>query len=235
MFIIIVSQDLHDLPALLSILEYCRFKHQNLFLMLGIIEFFYQLSCIYLWVMLVIKFRFMINTKSMLISKYVFVAKIYEFLPIYMWYWLTLVHCSKICSLLHQRYKDFSPSLVEGLMKVFFPGKSGDDLDADRNLKAMKKRSTLKLLLELYFIGIIEDSSIFINIIKDLTSIEHLKDRDATQTNLTLLASFARQGRIFLGLPLSGPGQELYEEVQTSPFYFYIIWTSLNLSLLLYP
>ncbi|PON64321.1 26S proteasome regulatory complex, non-ATPase subcomplex, Rpn1 subunit [Trema orientale] len=116
----------------------------------------------------------------------------------------------QICSLLHQRYKDFSPSLVQGLLKVFFPGKSGDDSDTDRNLKAMKKRSTLKLLLELYFVGVIEDSGIFVNIIKDLTSIEHLKDRDATQTNLTLLASFARQGRLFLGLSLSG--QEVYEE-----------------------
>ncbi|KAJ9175552.1 hypothetical protein P3X46_014098 [Hevea brasiliensis] len=118
----------------------------------------------------------------------------------------------QICSLLHQRYKDFSPSLVQGLLKVFFPGKSVEDLEVDRNSKAMKKRSTLKLLLELYFVGVIEDSSIFINIIKDLalTSVEHLKDRDATQTNLTLLASFARQGRVFLGLPLSG--QEIHEE-----------------------
>ncbi|OMO81089.1 MIF4G-like, type 3 [Corchorus olitorius] len=116
----------------------------------------------------------------------------------------------QICSLLHQRYKDFSPSLVQGLLKVFFPGKSGDDVDADRNLKAMKKRSTLKLLLELYFVGVIEDNGIFINIIKDLTSTEHMKDRDATQTNLTLLASFARQGRVFLGLPVSG--QEMQEE-----------------------
>ncbi|KAK6270895.1 hypothetical protein POUND7_007993 [Theobroma cacao] len=116
----------------------------------------------------------------------------------------------QICSLLNQRYKDFSPSLIQGLLKVFFPGKSGDDLDADRNLKAMKKRSTLKLLLELYFVGVIEDNGIFINIIKDLTSTEHLKDRDATQTNLTLLASFARQGRVFLGLPISG--QEILEE-----------------------
>lgn len=126
--------------------------------------------------------------------------------------YLTLVYFSKICSLLHQRYKDFSPSLIQGLLKIFFPGKSGDDLDADRNLKAMKKRSTLKLLLELYFVGVIEDSGIFNNIIKDLTSLEHLKDRDTTQTNLTLLGSFARQGRIFLGLPLSG--QEIHEEVQ---------------------
>ncbi|XVF75478.1 hypothetical protein PTKIN_Ptkin13bG0191200 [Pterospermum kingtungense] len=116
----------------------------------------------------------------------------------------------QICSLLHQRYKDFSPSLIQGLLKVFFPGKSGDDLDADKNLNAMKKRSTLKLLLELYFVGVIEDKGIFITIIKDLTSTEHLKDRDATQTNLTLLSSFARQGRVFLGLPLSG--REIQDE-----------------------
>ncbi|KAF7803922.1 Regulator of nonsense transcripts UPF2 [Senna tora] len=116
----------------------------------------------------------------------------------------------QICSLLHQRYKDFAPSLIQGLLKVFSPGKSGDEADADRNLKAMKKRSTLKLLLELYFVGVIEDSGIFINIIKDLTSAEQLKDRDATQTSLTLLSSFARQGRTFLGLPVTG--QEIHEE-----------------------
>nr|GLL34943.1 Regulator of nonsense transcripts UPF2 [Ipomoea trifida] len=116
----------------------------------------------------------------------------------------------QICSLLHQRYKDFSPSLVQGLMKVFFPGKSTDDLDSDRNSRAMKKRSTLKLLLELYFVGVVDDCSIFVNIIKDLTSTEHLKDRDATQTNLSLLASFARQGRYLLGLPLTD--QDILEE-----------------------
>ncbi|GAB4854899.1 Regulator of nonsense transcripts upf2 [Ancistrocladus abbreviatus] len=110
----------------------------------------------------------------------------------------------QICSLLHQRYQDFSPSLTQGLSKVFFPGKSGEDLETDRNTKAMKKRSTLKLLLELYFVGVVEDSGVFVNIIKDLTSIEHLKDRDTTQTNLSLLSTFARQGRVFLGLPPSG-------------------------------
>uniref|UniRef100_A0A5B6Z5R2 Putative regulator of nonsense transcripts UPF2 isoform X2 n=1 Tax=Davidia involucrata TaxID=16924 RepID=A0A5B6Z5R2_DAVIN len=116
----------------------------------------------------------------------------------------------QICSLLHQRYRDFAPSLIQGLLKIFFPGKSGDDLDIDKNSRAMKKRSTLKLLSELYFVGVIEDSGIFINIIKDLTSVEQLKDRDATQSNLSLLASFARQGRYFLGLPHYG--QEIFEE-----------------------
>ncbi|XP_074287410.1 regulator of nonsense transcripts UPF2-like [Silene latifolia] len=124
----------------------------------------------------------------------------------------------QICSLLHQRYPDFSSSLSQGLLKVFFPGKVAEDLEADKNSKAMKKRSTLKLLLELYFVGVIEDSNIFINIIKDLASVEHLKDRDATQTNLSLLATFARQGRVFLGLPLSGPelNEEFYRELSVT-------------------
>ncbi|XP_041998089.1 regulator of nonsense transcripts UPF2-like [Salvia splendens] len=116
----------------------------------------------------------------------------------------------QICSLLHQRYKEFAPSLVQGLLKVFVLGKSVEDLDADKNSRAMKKRSTLKLLLELYFVGVIEDTGIFVNIIKDLTSPEHLKDRDATQTNLSLLASFARQGRFLLGFPLTE--QDILEE-----------------------
>ncbi|KAG6410635.1 hypothetical protein SASPL_128700 [Salvia splendens] len=109
-----------------------------------------------------------------------------------------------------QRYKEFAPSLVQGLLKVFVLGKSVEDLDADKNSRAMKKRSTLKLLLELYFVGVIEDTGIFVNIIKDLTSPEHLKDRDATQTNLSLLASFARQGRFLLGFPLTD--QDILEE-----------------------
>jgi len=98
--------------------------------------------------------------------------------------------------------------LIQGLLKAFFPGKSGDELEADRNSKAMKKRSSLKLLLELFFVGVVEDSSIFNNIIKDLTSVEHLRDRDTTLTNLTLLASFARQARILLGLPPTGQDHE---------------------------
>lgn len=101
-------------------------------------------------------------------------------------------------------------------MKVFLPGKTGDELEADRNLTAMKKRITLKLLLELYFVGVVEDGDVFISIIEDLTSVENLKDRDATQTNLSLLASFARQGQTFLGLPLSG--HEILDEVK--PFFF---------------
>ncbi|ONI16230.1 hypothetical protein PRUPE_3G086600 [Prunus persica] len=42
------------------------------------------------------------------------------------------------------------------------------------------------------------------------TSGEQLKDQDTTQTNLTLLASLARQGRMFLNLSLSK--LEIHEE-----------------------
>jgi len=99
-------------------------------------------------------------------------------------------------------------------LKFFFPAK-GDEIDGDRSSRAMKKRSTLRLLMELYFCGVLEDGSVFVSIIKDLTSSEHLKDREATQTNLSLLVSFARQGRGLLGLSLNG--QDGQEEVISQP------------------
>ncbi|KAK3144214.1 hypothetical protein QOZ80_4AG0310140 [Eleusine coracana subsp. coracana] len=114
----------------------------------------------------------------------------------------------QICSLLHQRYADFSPCLIQGLLKVFFLGKSVES-DPDKNARAMKKRSTLRLLIELYFVGIVEDASTFTAIIKELTSLEHLKDRETTQTNISLLANFARQGRFFLGLQ---PEEDAYDD-----------------------
>ncbi|WZY91996.1 hypothetical protein YC2023_064325 [Brassica napus] len=53
------------------------------------------------------------------------------------------------------------------------------------------ERITITLLLELYYVGVIEDSNILINIVIDARR----QIEDATQTNLTLLAGFARQGR----------------------------------------
>jgi regulator of nonsense transcripts 2 len=96
--------------------------------------------------------------------------------------------------LLHQRYKDFAPTLLTGLQKMFFPGK-GDEIESDRSSRAMRKRSTLRLLMELYFCGVFEEGNLFVNIVKDLTNTDHLRDRETTQTNLSLLVSFARQGR----------------------------------------
>lgn len=119
-----------------------------------------------------------------------------------------MLYMMQVCSLLHQRYKDFAPTLLSGLLKMFFSGKS-DEIEGDRSSRAMRKRSTLRLLMELYFCGVFEDGSVFVSIIKDLTSNEHLRDRETTQTNLSLLVSFARQGRGLIGLPLSGQdGQE---------------------------
>ena len=117
---------------------------------------------------------------------------------------------------LHQRYKDFAPTLLQGLLKAFSPGKSVEDPEADRSSRAMKKRSTLKLLMELYVCGVIEDVGVFVSIVKDLSHAEHLRDRDTVQTNLSLLVSFARQGRVFLGLPLSG--HDAQEEVIYSAY-----------------
>lgn len=65
--------------------------------------------------------------------------------------------------------------------------------------------------MDLYFVGIIEDASSFTTIVKDLTSLEHFKDRETTLTNLSL-HSFARQGKIFIGLQQHG--QDAYTEVR---------------------
>ncbi|KAL3689456.1 hypothetical protein R1sor_015765 [Riccia sorocarpa] len=126
----------------------------------------------------------------------------------------------QVCSLLHQRYKDFSPNLIQGLVKIFFPGKmTAEDADADRTSRAMRKRSTLRLLVELYFCGVFEDAGIFVTIIKDLTSAEHLKDRELAQTNLSLLVSFARQARVLIGLPVGNQDvqEEIYKELSVTP------------------
>ena len=61
------------------------------------------------------------------------------------------------------------------------------------------------------FDGVIEDTGIFITIIRDLASLEHLKDRDTSHKKRSLLASFARHARYFIGL--SHVGEELVEEV----------------------
>lgn len=103
----------------------------------------------------------------------------------------------QICSYLHQTYMDFTACLIPELLKVIFPGKSKDS-DSEKVPRAMKKENTLKLIIELFLVGIVEDASTFITIIKDLTSPEHLKDADTAQTNLSLLASFACQGKVFL-------------------------------------
>ncbi|KAJ8557118.1 hypothetical protein K7X08_002743 [Anisodus acutangulus] len=112
-----------------------------------------------------------------IISSIIFLTPFVFFLPflIPFSFFVVFMNLYAICSLLHQRYKDFSPSLVQGLVKVFFPGKVIEDVDVDRNARAMKKRSTSKLLLEVYFVGVLEDTGIFVNIVKDLTSVEHLK------------------------------------------------------------
>lgn len=121
----------------------------------------------------------------------------------------------QVCSLLHQRYNDFSPNLLQGLLKVFSPGKIVDDPDGDKSYRALRKRSTLRLLTELYFGGVIEEASVFVSIIRELTNLEHLRDREAVQMNLSLLLSFVRQGRVFFGLPLLGQDvqEELYKEL----------------------
>ncbi|PWA44206.1 major facilitator superfamily protein [Artemisia annua] len=62
--------------------------------------------------------------------------------------------CSEAVAAICDAKLKSSDSCSSGLLKTFFPGKSVDDVDADRNLKALKKRSAFNLLLELFFDGV---------------------------------------------------------------------------------
>jgi hypothetical protein len=54
----------------------------------------------------------------------------------------------EICVLMHQRYEDFTPKLIEALEKQFFQEKMSE---------FNKKRNILRLMSELYLKGLISD------------------------------------------------------------------------------
>lgn len=67
---------------------------------------------------------------------------------------------------------------------------------------AMKRRSAFKLLTELLLVGFYSDAAILLNAVKALASVEFHRDKEAAQSALSLLASFAKGCREdILGLP----------------------------------
>lgn len=67
---------------------------------------------------------------------------------------------------------------------------------------AMKRRSAFKLLTELLLVGFYSDAAILLNAVKALASVDFHRDKEAAQSALSLLASFAKGCREdILGLP----------------------------------
>ncbi len=106
-----------------------------------------------------------------------------------------------ICSLLHQRYPDFSGLLIPSLVK-FFPSPAKQhsqqyqqtaETEQEKNAKLLKKRTVLRLLSELFIVGVYTDTAILFSIFQDLTHWDPSpKDKDINYNNLSLIVSFVR-------------------------------------------
>ena len=65
----------------------------------------------------------------------------------------------------------------------------------DEKAAAVKRRSAFKLLTELLLVGVYQDSAILVSAVKSLASVDFHRDKEAAQSALSVLASFAKSGR----------------------------------------
>lgn len=65
----------------------------------------------------------------------------------------------------------------------------------DEKASALKRRSAFKLLTELLVVGVYQEPAVLVNAVKTLASVDFVRDKDAAQAALSLLASFAKGGR----------------------------------------
>ncbi|TPX30482.1 hypothetical protein SmJEL517_g05965 [Synchytrium microbalum] len=132
----------------------------------------------------------------------------------------------EICSLLHQRFKDFTPELVPSLVKQIGPPPSTANLspeqkEREESGRVAKQRSAMRLITELYLVGIVVDApnakeSIMTRMIKDLIS----SDKEG-YANLTLAVTFAKAfGPYFFGPKVHTDEEDVADKTaQTSQEY----------------
>lgn len=81
-------------------------------------------------------------------------------------------------------------------VQVWFCSQTQHLLNADdEKASALKRRSAFKLLTELLLVGVYQDTAVIVNAVKTLASVDFVRDKDATQAAVSLLASFAKSGR----------------------------------------
>lgn len=121
----------------------------------------------------------------------------------------------QVCSLIHQRYKEFSSSLGESLVKILTGPKAqsgvseetGEGGSSEKSPKTLKKRNVIRLLCELYLCGVLKDPTVVLSVMKEVSSLENLsvkeKEKEAAISHVSLVVTFVRHGRPLFGLPLS--------------------------------
>ena len=96
----------------------------------------------------------------------------------------------EVCSLLHRRYAEFSSNLTKALVQTFNPSKQKDE---DKQVFG-KRRSHLRLLVELVLAGVIKDPLPLLVVIKSLENLDFKGNQELAMGNLSLLVSFLKQG-----------------------------------------
>ena len=88
----------------------------------------------------------------------------------------------EICILMHQRYEDFAPKLIEALEKLY---------DAERASEFTKKRNILRLLSELYLKGLLSEFKKIFKCLNQMTFIgpENLEE---FQNSLMVLTDYLK-------------------------------------------
>ncbi|KAL6848039.1 hypothetical protein ACP4OV_022167 [Aristida adscensionis] len=69
-----------------------------------------------------------------------------------------------------------SQAILEELMKSFSAGTVVVSSNSDKEERTRTKAVRLELLIDLYFVGIVEDLSTFETVLKDLTSVGNMED-----------------------------------------------------------
>ncbi|GMH39542.1 hypothetical protein BSKO_07440 [Bryopsis sp. KO-2023] len=127
----------------------------------------------------------------------------------------------EVCSTLHRRYAEFSPGIVDALSKAYQLGPKGGP-DDDKST-AVRKRSCIRLMVELYLAGVFDEISVLAKVIKDLVSVDYRTNPEAAMMHLMLLTSFAKVGREHIlglspkpaiSLPLISDEEELSDDAK---------------------
>ncbi len=97
----------------------------------------------------------------------------------------------QVCSCLHRTYAPFAPSLQALLLKTLSQPSDAAESDTERTSRLSRKRSTLKLLFELYAVGVFASAPPLLSALAELAK-DDAAPSDPPHAHLGVLASFAK-------------------------------------------
>lgn len=102
---------------------------------------------------------------------------------------------------------------------------TGVPADDDKS-SAIRRRSAFRLLSELLLVGVYSDTTVLLNVVKHLASVDFQRDRDAAQGALSVLSSFAKSCR----QDVLGLGQQTLPAMSLTSMQQVSTYDSMNLA-----